>query len=147
MYLSKNKVTILWALLVAVLSFLPGSKFPKTELTNIDLVVHFFFYCVFTFLLILGNVRQTQFSFCKNNPILMALSVSIPYGGVVEIIQGTKFVSRSAEFADFIANSIGSIIGVILFFIIYGSPKNFTTWNKKSLPAKITEDNLRNTSL
>lgn len=76
----------------------------------------------------------------------MALVVSIPYGGMVEIIQGTKFVSRSAEFADFIANSIGGIIGVILFFIIYGSPKNFTTWNKKSPHEKITEDNRHNIS-
>ncbi|MGB0389934.1 MAG: VanZ family protein [Salibacteraceae bacterium] len=130
-----------------MLSFLPGSKFPKTELTNIDLAVHFFFYCVFTFLLIVGNLRQSQFSFLKKNPIFMALVIAIPYGGMVEIIQGTKFVSRSAEFADFIANSIGSLIGVILFFIIYGSPKNFTTWNKKSPQAKITEDNRHNTSL
>ena len=61
----------------------------------------------------------------------MALCVSIPYGGMVEIIQGTEFISRSTELSDFIANSIGSVIGVILFFMIYSSPSKFTTWNKK----------------
>lgn len=131
MYLSKNKITILWALFIAVLSFLPGSKLPKTEITNIDLAVHFFFYCVFTFLLIVGNIRQSQFQLLKNKPVLMALCVSIPYGGMVEIIQGTEFISRSTELSDFIANSIGSVIGVILFFMIYSSPSKFTTWNKK----------------
>ncbi len=141
MYLQKNKATIFWALLIAVLSLLPGEKFPHVPMTNADLVVHFFFYCVFTFLLILGNVRQSQYIFLKKHPVFCALLVSIPFGGLVEIIQGTEFVSRSAEFADFLANSVGGLIGVILFFIIYGSPKNFTTWNKKSPPKKITEDN------
>lgn len=141
MYLQKNKATIFWALLIAVLSFIPGGEFPKVHMTNIDLVVHFFFYCVFTFLLILGNVRQSQYFSLKKYPVLFALIVSIPFGGLVEIIQGTKFVSRSAEFADFLANGMGSMIGLILFLIIYGSPKNFTTWNKKNPPTKITEDN------
>ncbi len=86
-------------------------------------------------------MRQTQFPTLKKHPILFALSVSVPFGGLVEIIQGTKFVSRSAELADFYANTVGGIIGVILFLIIYGSPKNFKTWNKKSPPTKITEDN------
>ncbi len=133
-------MTIFWALLIAGLSFMPGSNFPKTQITNIDLVVHFTFYCVFNFLLIVGNLRQSQFLFARNNPITVALMVSIPFGGLVEVIQGTEFVSRSAEFADFIANSVGSLIGLILFLIIYGSPKNFTTWNKKSPPKKITEN-------
>tara|TARA_R110002050_G_scaffold87066_3_gene184619 strand:+ start:11882 stop:12331 length:450 start_codon:yes stop_codon:yes gene_type:complete len=147
LYFSKNKVTIFWALLIAVLSFMPGSNFPKTEITNIDLAVHFTFYCVFNFLLIIGNVRQFQFSFLRNYPVVGAFLVSIPFGGLVEIIQGTEFVSRSSEFSDFIANSIGSVIGWILFRIIYGSPKNFTTWNKKSPPEKISENNHRNSSL
>jgi len=125
---------------------MPGSNFPKTEITNIDLAVHFTFYCVFTFLLIVGNLRQSQFILLKEHPVLMALSVSIPFGGLVEIIQGTEFVSRSAEFADFIANSVGSLIGLILFRIIYGSPKNFTTWNKKNPPKKITENDPHTTS-
>ena len=125
---------------------MPGSNFPKTEITNIDLAVHFTFYCVFTFLLIVGNLRQSQFILLKEYPVLMALSVSIPFGGLVEIIQGTEFVSRSAELADFIANSIGSLIGLILFRIIYGSPKNFTTWNKKNPPKKITENDPHTTS-
>ena len=141
MYLQKNKATIFWALFIAVLSLLPGEKFPHVPMTNADLAVHFFFYCVFTFLLILGNVRQSQFPLFKKKPIVFALLVSVPFGGLVEIIQGTEFVSRSAEFADFLANSVGGLIGVILFLIIYGSPKNFTTWNKKSPPKKITEDN------
>jgi VanZ family protein len=147
LYISKNKATIFWALLIVVLSFMPGSKFPKVEITNIDLAVHFFFYCVFTFLLIVGNLRQSQFSFLRKQPVLGAFMVSIPYGGMVEIIQGTEFVSRSSEFADFIANSIGSIIGLILFLIIYGSPKNYMPWNKKKTQEKILEKDQLNSSL
>jgi VanZ family protein len=130
-----------------VLCFLPGSSFPKTQITNLDLLVHFSFYSIFSFLLILGNVRQSQFKALKNKPVFWALIISILYGGMIEIIQGTNFVSRSTELSDFIANSIGCIIGWILFLIIYGSPKNFKTWNKRSRPKKITENNPHNSSL
>jgi VanZ family protein len=146
LYIQKNKATIFWALLIAVLSFMPGSNIPKTQITNIDLFVHFTFYCVFNFLLIVGNLRQSQFIFLRKNPVIAAFMVSIPFGGLVELIQGTEFVSRSTEFADFIANSIGSLIGLILFLIIYGSPKNFTTWNKKNPPKKITKNDPHNIS-
>ncbi|UTW68144.1 VanZ family protein [bacterium SCSIO 12643] len=146
LYLSKNKITIFWALLIAVLSFLPGSNFPKMQITNLDLVIHFFFYSTFSFLLILGNVRQTQFDVLKESPVFWGLIVSIFYGGMVEIIQGTEFVSRSTEFSDFIANSVGSIIGWILFQFIYGPNKNFKTWNERSRPKKILENNRHNFS-
>ena len=126
---------------------MPGTDLPKVQITNIDLAVHFFFYCVFTFLLIIGNLSQSQFIFLRKNPIVSALLVSIPFGGIVELIQGTKFVSRSTELADFIANSVGGLIGVVLFIFIYGSPKNFTTWNKRKAPKKTTGNNPHNTSL
>ena len=129
-----------------MLCFLPGSSFPKTQITNIDLLVHFSFYGVFSFLLILGNVRQSQFLILKNKPVLWALIVSILFGGMIEIIQGTKFVSRSTELSDFIANSIGSFIGWILFLIIYGSPKKYSSWNKKKTLEKITEKDQANIS-
>lgn len=86
-------------------------------------------------------MRQSQFRVLKESPVFWGLVVSILYGGMIEIIQGTEFVSRSTEFSDFISNSVGSFIGWILFLIIYGPPKNFKTWNKRSRPKKITENN------
>jgi len=145
--LNRNKATILWALLIAVLSLLPGNQFPKVGISGLDLVVHFFFYSVFNLLLIVGNIRQEKFKFLHNRPVIAAFIISISYGLIIELLQGTVFVSRGAELSDAIANSIGSVVGWVLFLIIYGSPKKYMTWNKKKTPEKILEKDHSNSSL
>lgn len=39
-----------------------------------------------------------------------ALCVSIPYGGILEILQQELFEDRTADLFDFIANSTGSLL-------------------------------------
>lgn len=41
----------------------------------------------------------------------MALLIAIPYGGILELMQGAFFENRTADIYDFIANSTGSFIG------------------------------------
>ena len=50
----------------------------------------------------------------------MALLVGITYGIVVEWMSATVFFERSADFMDMIANTEGSILGIGLFYLIYG---------------------------
>ena len=39
----------------------------------------------------------------------------VTYGGLLEIMQGTIFEERSADIYDFIANSFGCVMGLLLY--------------------------------
>ena len=129
-----------------MLSLLPGDQFPKVGVSGLDLVVHFFFYSVFNLLLIVGNIQQEKFIFLRSRPVMAAFFISIMYGLLIELLQGTVFVSRGAELADVVANSVGSVVGWVLFLIIYGSPKKYMSWNKKSTLKKTLEKDHSNSS-
>ena len=49
---------------------------------------------------------------------LIAIVLPIVYGGVIEVIQEQWFAPRSGEWMDWLANSIGVIIGAALMMII-----------------------------
>jgi VanZ family protein len=147
LYFSRNKATLFWALLIAVLSLFPGDQFPKVGVSGLDLIIHFFFYSIFNLLLIVGNIQQEKFIFLRNRPVSWAFLISISYGLIIELLQGTVFVSRGAELSDAVANSMGSVVGWVLFLIIYGSPKNYMPWNKKKTQEKILEKDQLNSSL
>ena len=97
---------ILWAVLIGVLCGLPGKDLPHIsflELLSFDKWVHFGLFFVLV-LLINNAVRQTA---NRKNAMVVALCLSIPYGGLLEIMQQELFQDRSADLFDFIANSAG----------------------------------------
>ena len=47
--------------------------------------------------------------------MLYALTISIVYGGLTEVLQAVMLSSRFGNFWDFLANSVGAIIGALVF--------------------------------
>lgn len=98
-----------WALFIAFLCGLPGKDIPHIsflELLSFDKFVHA---SVFFVLVMLINkaFRKTP---NRKNAMAFALCVSIPYGGILEILQQELFEDRTADLFDFIANSTGSLL-------------------------------------
>lgn len=50
-----------------------------------------------------------------SHKLLYVLIFCILLGIGIELLQSTKFINRSFEFADIIANIIGALIGVVIF--------------------------------
>ncbi len=90
---------------ITVLSLMP----PRTNLTipTNDKVGHFIAYAVFSLnVLFLGkNIKQYTIS----------MSLIIAYGILIEFLQ--SFVVRETSFYDFLANSAGVSIGIMLFLV------------------------------
>ena len=57
---------------------------------------------------------QPSASFLNRNAAYVAVVFAIPYGGLLEILQGALFENRTADVYDFIANSVGCFIGLWL---------------------------------
>jgi VanZ family protein len=46
------------------------------------------------------------------------------YGGLTEILQAKVFVGRDGSVFDFLANTIGSVIGIVIFMLFIRKNKN-----------------------
>ena len=105
--------TLLWAVLIFILSSIPYLRPPDLLFTIKDVFVHAVEYGIFGYFLqrsgreLFGN----RYWVC-----LLAIIVGIVYGALDEYHQ--SFVDgRMATWADFIADSIGILLGSVLFFI------------------------------
>lgn len=118
MFVRHMKWAMLWALLILVLCGIPGRDIPHIsflELLSFDKFVHagiFFVLIVFT---IRGFLLQTTFHRLHQSPKIISLLICVTYGGALELMQDVVFDERSADIYDFIANSFGSISGLLLY--------------------------------
>ena len=119
------KYTIIWGAVILLLSWLPANEFDNKQVDGFDLVVHFLFYSLFTWLLIIANVRRKQESGKGKRLIVWSIVVSVLFGGMVEIVQGTVFVTRMMDWGDFVANTIGTFSAAGIFYVVYGSPESY----------------------
>lgn len=115
--------SILWGAVILLLCGLGGNQFPSFTWDfslSFDKIIHITFYAVLTLLITVGYYKQHIHSLKRRRAWLVAMLVGISYGIVVEWMQANVFFERSADFMDMIANTEGSILGVGLFYLIYG---------------------------
>jgi VanZ family protein len=121
MFLKHTKWAMLWALLILILCGIPGRDIPHIsflELLSFDKFVHAGIFFVLVLLTIRGFLLQTMIRFLQTNAKIIATTLCIIYGGLLEVMQGTLFQERSADVFDFIANSFGVIVGLMMYAII-----------------------------
>ena len=100
---------IIWALFIAFLCGLPGKDIPHIsflELLSFDKFIHASIFLVLVILI----YRATRKTSNRKNAMVYALCLSIPYGGILEIMQQELFEDRTADLFDFIANTIGCLV-------------------------------------
>jgi len=111
----------IWAVIILLLTGLPGDYFPEVvsfwDWLSPDKLVHFFIYGVFTFLLLWGYRAQYSTSKHRSKLVWLIIILGVLYSGITEILQATVFIGRDGSVFDFLANTIGSIIGIIVFML------------------------------
>lgn len=96
---------------------MPGKDIPSIswlELLSFDKWVHAGIFFIQTILLVIAFRKQPNSEKLRHNNIKVALLFCVFYGGILEILQGLVFIDRSADLNDFIANSTGAVIAVLL---------------------------------
>ncbi len=113
-----NLPTVFWALFILILCGFPGKDIPHfsfLEILSFDKWVHAGMFFVLVLLGIRGFRLQNKFLGLKKHAALIAVGLSIAYGGILEILQGTIFQDRSADFYDFVANSFGCFVALLFY--------------------------------
>ena len=125
--LTRNSIPgILCGIVILILTGLPGSLFPRVKpVVGIDKVVHLLMYAGFAFACLWGYRKQfvSNGSAYRKKAILLAIIISIAYGGLTEIMQEYLVPKRTGDWLDFLADSIGTGIGVLVFYLFFRRKK------------------------
>lgn len=125
--LTKNSIPgILCGIVILILTGLPGSLLPRVKpVVGMDKVAHMLMYAAFAFLCIWGYRRQfvENGASYRKNAILLALLVSVAYGGLTELMQEFLVPTRTGDWFDFLADSIGTGIGMLVFYLFFRHKK------------------------
>lgn len=110
-------ISVLWAILILIISGMPGDSIPQSKFWKIphfDKIVHMALYFPLGFFLMaefsLSSVRWIQ-----KLSVWMALLIVALYGGLIEVGQDYLFVNRSADWWDFFADILGGLLGILIF--------------------------------
>jgi len=107
------KLALFWALFIFILCATPGRYIPSVtwlELLSFDKWVHagVFFVLVTLFGISVKSHSQSKSLF------YFYFTLSVCYGGALEIMQAKVFSERSADWYDMIANSFGCVMALLL---------------------------------
>lgn len=89
------------------------NKIGFLAITNIDKVIHFLFYFSLSITFISSLYKSTHLKLVDQ--YILTIIFSISYGLIMEVLQYYLTVNRTADILDAIANTLGCIIGVLLF--------------------------------
>lgn len=84
-----------------------------------DKLVHFGMFFTLSAVSLIDYYRMHSGTPSKIRWIFWGFVIPVIYGGVIELMQKYLFASRSAEFADWIADILGSLIATVVIVIFY----------------------------
>jgi VanZ family protein len=112
----------MWAAVILLTTLLPSSSMPSVsiwDLFSFDSFAHASMFAVLCFLMIVGLTKQYTFPKLKHFSIRVSLFICSMFGIAIEILQFSVVPGRSAEIMDIVSNSIGCLIGIVVFRWIY----------------------------
>lgn len=92
---------------------------------GLDKVAHLCMYAVFAFLCLWGYRKQfiSKGIQYRRKVILLAVVISIAYGGLTELMQEYLVRTRTGDWVDFLADGIGTLLGATIFYLFYRKKK------------------------
>ena len=111
---------LIWAAFILLLMSLPGQDLPDFDIWAIDIedkLGHVAVFGLLNTLLVWGAIKRKGFLSTKTLWVLAL--IGILYGGATELLQGYAFPSRYASVLDFLADTIGSVLGTVFAYYVF----------------------------
>ena len=116
-------ITISYSLALLAVSLIKLHKLPNLGISFADKIFHFFAYSVLTVLWYSTFTYTLKFK--KKRAIIYAALLSIIFGILIEVLQGSATVSRQLDFYDIVANTTGTLlVSLVLWLILNFRIKN-----------------------
>ncbi len=108
-------ITILYSLALTVVCLIDLNGVIKVEISSGDKIFHALSYVVLTVLWYYTFYYNLKFNNIK--ALIYAVAVSIIFGIVIEVLQGTVTAYRSSDINDVFANSFGAILAAAVIAV------------------------------
>jgi len=121
MFIRRFWPSLLWALVILILTGVPGKYIPEFvsfwDWIGPDKFVHLFIFGTLSFLVFFD--LRVQYHAHKNRWIIViaVLGITVAYALLTEILQATVFIGRDGNVYDFLANTVGAVAGWLVFCI------------------------------
>ena len=112
-FLEYQGPVMFWALVIFVLSSIPGSCYPSVNFVGADKVVHFFLYFFLGGLSYIALRFQDRKMFLRVYAGWLSLVICVLYGASDELHQ-LLTPGRSCELLDWAADCLGASIGLLV---------------------------------
>lgn len=112
--MTKYKYSLIVGLAIVILSLIPIPEVkPLEDVPFVDKWTHLVMYGALAFAMWVDGMKKT-----RNLWFFVFLTIALPamLGGILEVVQ--PFVHRSCEILDFIADSVGALLGTIAGLIV-----------------------------
>lgn len=108
----------MWSGIITFFCLAKFNNVPLGNVTNLDKVVHAFFYFVLTTLSFLF-LKNSNSSVSTSRYLIFSFLFSVVFGIGIEIIQGYFTENRHADVFDVIANTSGAALSILLI-VLFG---------------------------
>lgn len=105
-------LSILWSVVIAVLSLASPPSIPEVEIDYLDKIGHFFVYAILAFLIYKASIEAKY-----RAPIVVAFLIPLLFGILMEFLQGLTSGLRVADKFDAIANGLGALFVCFVLFL------------------------------
>lgn len=108
-------IAIFYTLGLAVVSLITISNLPDAGISFADKIFHFIVYGVLTYLWV--NTFFFKFKWSKVKAITYASVLSVVFGIIIEVLQGSVTTSRFMDVYDALANTLGVLVMVLVLLL------------------------------
>lgn len=117
---------ILCGIVILILTGLPGSLLPHVKpVVGLDKVAHMLMYAAFAFLCLWGyhEPYASKGQAYQKRALLLTVVIGTAYGGLTELMQERLVTSRTGDWFDWLADSIGALLGSYVFHLFFRQKK------------------------
>lgn len=108
-------LSIFFTLLIMAGSLISIKNIVIIQANNSDKYIHSFAYFILSISWLLTLKEKNK----KTHVMFLMSSLILVYGIIIEVLQSILTENRQADFFDIIANSIGIIVALILFNLVF----------------------------
>lgn len=105
---------LVWLATVTYLTLIPGSAIPHSLKLINDKLLHGAIYFATTSLIYLGFIRYNFKNPLARKFLAGIVMAIVLYGGIIELLQHFMKAHRAGDWQDFVANSVGVLLSVLL---------------------------------
>ncbi|MBL0340350.1 MAG: VanZ family protein [Bacteroidetes bacterium] len=113
---------LFWAGIILFLSSIPSNDLPDFSfwtLFSFDKFAHVVMYAILSFQVMKACVRQYANKSLRYKAVKVSVVTGVIYGGLIELFQEYMLTDRYGDWMDLISNIVGTILGIVLFKLIF----------------------------